>query len=195
MPAQINDTPDELHLQALLMGKVIERILKWKANIHQKITKTFEIKPVSEFMKRMRVSSLEKFDTTTYISYIYFYASEEDMEKKKTLGVFVLYVEEEYIVKLLQRLDYPIGDTDDQELIEDAIGTFCNLIAGNFKNGLTQLGYTELAMSHFSSYRNEILNGVDYCLDCQKVYEVSLNISNQKRIVGEFNMGHVAKIK
>lgn len=187
-------TAEVFYTQAVLLSKVIERLLKRKAGIRWPIKKDFELKPVSEFMKRMRVSSFDKFDTATYVSWVNLYASEEGLENGNTLGVIILYVEEEYVVDLMQKLEYPIDDYDDEELMEDASGTLCNLIAGNFKNGLTQIGYKELAMSHFSSYRNEVLNGVEYYRKQPNIYEITFTIGNEKRIVAELSLGPVPKV-
>ena len=76
-------------------------------------------------------------------------------------------------------------------LLEDACGTFCNLIAGNFKSGLTQLGYVELIMSHFSGFQNEILNGVEFHPSQKQMYEINYEIEGEKRIVTELCMGPV----
>lgn len=192
---KLNQLLDPFYVNALLLAEVVKRILDLKASMQMSKVSGFEIKPVTEFMRKMRVSSLDKFDSATYVSVINYFKNLDDMEKHKAVGTLVVYVEEEFIGDLLRKLDYPISedDEDDEKLLLDGVGTMCNLIAGNFKSGLTQLGYQELEMSHFISFRNEILNGVDYCLEQDKKYEISFEIKGKKRIVTELNLGSVPK--
>lgn len=184
--------PEAFRVQAFLLAEVVKRILKKRAEVDLSSKPVLRTKPITEFMRRMRVNSFDKFEGTTYISTVNFYFNENDMENHKALGAIVLYVPEDYIVKLLQKLNYPITDEEDQDALEDGCGTFCNLIAGNFKSGLLQLGYAELEMSHFSSFRNEILNGVEYHYPYEKEkYEISFEIGGQKSIVAELTLGPV----
>ena len=180
---------DVFYMQALTLAKVVMRILTKKASISLSKDPDIVKKPITEFMQRMRVSSLEKFETTTYISTINFYGDDKALKEHRALGAIVLYVEEEYIVELLSRLNYPDVNTFDEEAIEDACGTFCNLIAGSYKNGLTQLGFKDLTMSHFSSYRNYVLNGVEYCYGQKFKYEICLEVNGIKRIYLDLTMG------
>ena len=73
----------------------------------------------------------------------------------------------------------------------DAAGTLCNLIAGNFKAGLRQLGYIELVMSHFSGYENSILEGVEFSADQKEMYEIQFEIGGSKKIIVELSMASV----
>jgi len=186
---------DPFYVQGLLLVEVVKRILNRRAGIQlSKIKSSLEIKPITEFMQRMRISSIEKFDTTTYISTINFYSNEKKMESREALGALVLYIEGKYIAELLKKLDYPIDDPRDEETLEDGCGTLCNLISGNFKSGLTQLDYIELTMSHFLSFRNEVLDGVGYDFTKEHKYEISIMIDGIKRIMVDLTMGNIPKI-
>ncbi len=193
------DTPqpnvsDPFYVQGILLAEVIKRILNRRADIQlAKIETELALRPITEFMERMRVSSIEKFDSTTYISTINFYKSEKDQDGQRALGAIVVYIEGKYIAELLKRMDYPIDDPRDEETLLDGCGTICNLMAGNFKSGLTQLGYAELVMSHFSSFRNEVLEGVPYDIDQQNKYEVTTRIDGVKRMVADLTMGEIPK--
>lgn len=156
---------------------------------------SIEKKPVVDFMQRMRVSSLEKFEQSTFISTINFYQNLDDMENHVAIGVIIVYIPEDYIGELLKKLEYPIEDDDDEEALEAACGTICNLIAGNFKSGLTQLGYQELEMSHFSSYQNQVIDGVEYCKNRPHKYEISFSIKGNKKLVVDYNMGKIPKVE
>ncbi len=187
---------DFFYVQGLLLVEVIKRILNRRAGIQlSKIDFSLELKPITEFMQRMRVSSIEKFETTTYISTINFYANKKKMQQDEVLGTLVLYVEGTYVPEILKKLEYPIDKFDDEEILEDGCGTLCNLIAGNFKAGLTQLDYIELEMSHFISFRNEILEGVSYDFTQENKYEISIMINGVKRLMADLVMGDIPKIK
>ena len=192
-PEEIKEDLDEFYVQALMLAEVVRRILKQKADTELSRKPILELKPISHFMRRMRISSYEKFNETTYISAVNFFKTEEDMEEHNAVGAIVIYIGEDYIVRLFQDLGYPVFDEDDQESLEDACGTFCNLIAGNFKSGLAQLGYKDLFMSPFSSYRNEIINGVECDPDQLQKYEIHFEIKDKKRIVADLTMGILPK--
>lgn len=191
LPLDDNKQLDELYIQALMLSKVIRRILDKKADIKLSRNPTYILKPVTEFMNRLRVSSIEKFEEKTYISTINFYKNSADLAQHNALGALIIYVGESYLVKLIKDLNYPEVDEDDTESMVDAIGTFCNLIAGNFKAGLTQLGYIELVMSHFSGYENDVLAGVEFSPDQGAMYEIQFEIGGEKRIIAELSMSHI----
>ncbi|MBF0484747.1 MAG: hypothetical protein HQL25_08605 [Candidatus Omnitrophica bacterium] len=154
----------ELNLQARIAAEVLKRILERRAGLKLSSNPKFISRPIVEFMRRMRITSFEKFDTTTAISVINFFVGKSIENRESPIGTIVIYVEFDYLVMLLQKLGYPIEENDDSEML-DACGTLCNLIAGNFKSGLCQLGYVNLEMSHFMSFRNEIFEGVLYPAD------------------------------
>lgn len=191
IPLDDNDQLDERYIQALMLSRVIKRILKNRASIELSANPVFIEKPIAEFMNRLKVSSITKFDETTYISSINFYKDRAALDRHEALGALIIYVGASYLVELIKRLDYPEVDEDDPEAMLDAIGTFCNLIAGNFKSGLTQLGYIELVMSHFSGYENKVLLGVDFSPNETRMYEIEFEIRGEKRIVAEFSMAPI----
>jgi hypothetical protein len=182
---------DEFYVQALLLAEVFRRILRRQGALVLSKKPDIVLKPVVEFRKRMRVAGLPKFEEKTFIAYINFYRDEEDMAKHKALGVLILYIPEIYVVYLFQSLDYPVDDEDDIESIQDACGSLCNQIAGNFRAGLVQLGYQDIAMSHFLASQNDVVDGVEFCLEHTELYELSFYIKNQKRVIMDFNMGPI----
>lgn len=191
IPLDDNDQLDEHYIQALMLSRVIKRILKNRADIELSASPVFIEKPIAEFMNRLKVSSITKFDETTYISSINFYKDREALDRHEAIGALIVYVGASYLVELIKKLNYPEVDEDDPEAMLDAIGTFCNLIAGNFKSGLTQLGYIELVMSHFSGYENKVLLGVDFAPSESRMYEIEFEIRGEKRIVAEFSMAPI----
>ncbi|MBP9855452.1 MAG: chemotaxis protein CheX [Candidatus Omnitrophica bacterium] len=188
IPKDDNDRLDERYIQALMLARVVKRILKKRANIDLSSNPIFIVKPIAEFMNRIRVSSLSKFDETTYISTVNFYKSRDDLDKHDAVGVMIIYVGQSYLVELIKKLNYPDVDEDNQEVMLDSIGTLCNLIAGNFKTGLTQLGYIELVMSHFSGYENNVLMGIEFSPNETQMYEIQFEVDGKRRIVAEISM-------
>ena len=149
---------------------------------------------IIEFDGRMRADGMEKFDNEpTYVSAVNFYASEKDLGKKKTLGALIVYIQQDYIVKLLRLLQYPPVDDESEEAMLDSCGTLCNIIAGRFKSEISSAGYIEIEMSHFKNYRNNAFNGVDFCYNEYTVDEVQFFIDGKKRLVIEMSMGAVPK--
>ncbi len=187
---------DEFVVQAALLSSVVKRILKRRANVQLSTKPAYKLKNIAEFMKRMRISSIEKFNMATYISSINFFKSEKDMKENNILGTLLIYVGEDYVPTLLKRLQYldSNDDLDDGEF-EDGVGTLCNLIAGKFKEGLIQIGYSELIMSHFISYQNVALDGVEFNNKEKQVYEISYEIDKEVQIIAELCMGNVPRSK
>ena len=186
-------TLDELYLQTLLLTKAFKRILKSRAKFKLSAEPYLERVSIIEFRKRMRVWSLEKFRDTTYIATVNFYRTEEDYKKDIALGAVVLYISEEYLAYILQRLGYPDIDEDDPEELEMACGTLVNVIAGSFKSGLVQIGYEEPVMSHFSTYVGEVSGGVSYDPSQIEKYEISIEIGGVKTMMLDLTMGPTPK--
>jgi len=149
---------------------------------------------IIEFDGRMRADGMEKFDNEpTYVSAVNFYANEKDLEKQKTLGALVVYVQQDYIAKLMRKLQYPPVDDESEEAMLDSCGTLCNIVSGRFKSEISSAGYIELEMSHFRNYRNNAFNGVDFCYAEYNLYEIEFQLDGKKRMVIEMTMGAVPK--
>lgn len=182
---------DPFYIQALVLSKVVERILLKKADLRLSARPAIEKRPIVHFMKRIRINGLEKFDRKTYVSVVNYYRNREDERVHKAAGAVILYVAEEYVPLLLPRLDYLLEGYDDQEGMVDGCGAFCNLIAGNFKNGLSKIGYQELTMSNFSTHENYVVDGVEYDPRQTGIYEISFQIDGIRRIVVDLTMGPI----
>jgi len=66
---------------------------------------------------------------------------------------------------------------------------------GKFNAGLTHLGFKELIMSHFSTYVNNVPEGIGFDPTQTKKYEITLNVNRVKRIMADITMGKVPKKK
>lgn len=153
-----------------------------------------ERKTIIEYQGRMRADGMEKFDNQpTYVSCVNFYASNMDMQKKKTLGAMIVYVQQTYLSKLMRMLQYPTVDEDDEKAMLDSCGTLSNIVAGRFKSEVSKAGYVELEMSHFSNYRNSALDGVSFSPSEYDKFEIKFDLENATRLILEVSMGAVPR--
>ncbi|MBF0533183.1 MAG: hypothetical protein HQL23_08860 [Candidatus Omnitrophica bacterium] len=185
---------DAFFLQAVLLSKVVTRVLDQRGDIVLSAPPHIEKVRIVEFRRRMRVWGLDKFKEKTYIATVNFYLSDKDLEQHKAVGALVVYIGEDYIETLLKKLGYPKIEDDDESLLEDACGTFTNIVAAKFKEGLTQLGFAELVMSHFSCFQNEALNGVEFDITQKEKYEIAFEIGGYKRIVVDLTLGKMPRV-
>jgi len=189
----VDSKADDFYLQAICLTQVIVRTLEQKGGIDLSTKPLPKIRHIVAANKKMRILSLGKFEGTTYISAINFYKDDGDLEKNKALGALIIYIGEAYIVDMFEEMGYPDLDENDEDLMKDAVGTFCNIVAGKFKLALTQLDFIELEMSHFSTYIDEISDGVAYDSKQSRKYEIIFEIDDEKKIIAELTMGPTPK--
>jgi hypothetical protein len=187
------DHSSALFTMSLALAVAVRKIFREKAAIKFSKEPVIEKKPITHFMKRMRVDPMEKFNGPTVVSAIHFYKDVEHMNRGKTSGVLLTYVEIAHMASLLKLLDYPEIDEDEEEQVEDACGAICNIIAGYFKNELMTLGYPQLEMSSFESYINSVVNGVAYPLKSSHKYEINFEIGGHKKMVTEMVMAPLTR--
>ncbi len=185
---------DNLRAMAIVLAGAVRKVFE-KRGVKFTSRPILERKPVVEFMKRMRVFGMEKFPSPTYISTINFFISKKEMDKKEALGVIALYIEQDFMARLIKLLNYPQIDEDDEEQVKDAGGAICNLIGGQFKTDLSLMGFWELEMSHFSSYRNSAAMGVPFYHKVLEKFELSFYLKGEKRLVMEISMGPIPRVK
>ena len=145
------------------------------------------------FSGRLRIDAMEKFNQTTILSVVHYFKSQADLDKHKPVGLLIIYLERNYVPEMLRLLQYPYIDSDDDRDVFDGVGAIINLIAGHFKNELKALGYEDLAMSHFQSFINKVLQGVEYPRGQTDRYELSFVIDDKKRLVVEMVMAPLVK--
>ena len=149
---------------------------------------------IIEYKGKMRADGMEKFNNRpTYVSAINYYANKVEMEKKKALGVVIVYVEPGYMAKMMKLLQYPPVDEEDEDALQDSCGTLCNIVAGRYKSEISKAGYIELEMSHFITSRNSVVPGVNFCFSEFDKYEIAFDLNGTKRLVLEISMGNVPK--
>lgn len=181
---------------AVLAGALrqgITKLLKERTEGQLPVKSKIEEKNIIEFMRKMRVDSIDKFTQPAFVSTVNYYANDQEMAKKKALGALVIYVEEDYVPVLLRTLKYPQVDYKQDDALKDACGTLANLIAGRFKNEMLALGFLDLEMSHFTNYRKSAMLGVDFDNRQTKKFEITFFIHDAKRLIVELTMGQVPK--
>jgi len=189
-----NNSQDELNTQALMLAKVVRRILEKEGDIILSKDPELKLKPIVDFNKKMRVGTLEKFNIRTFISTVNFYESKEKMDAHVAHGIIIIYLAEDYIEELFKKLHYKSNlDADDEEASQEICGKFANVILENFKTSMSQSGYQDLTMSLFSTYVNRVDEGVEAYLANPVFYEISFYIRDKKRLVIDFNLGPVTK--
>lgn len=142
-------------------------------------------KPIIQFIRRMRVDAMEKFNSTTVFSVIEFAPNEEGLEKQVYMVTLVVYLEQKFLPEFLRLLQYPYIDSDDEMEVKDGCGTVANIIGGQYKRELAVLGYKDMMMSHFESEINTAVDGVGIPDGPTEKYEISFEVDGTKRLVVE----------
>lgn len=142
-------------------------------------------RPITQFVYRMRVDAMEKFNVTTVFSVVEFAVNEGRLEKQEYAITLIIYLEQKFLPEFLRLLQYPYVDFDDEREVRDGCGAIANLIAGQYKKEMIRLGYKDFTMSHFDSYINTAVDGVKIPNAATEKFEISFEIEGIKRLVVE----------
>jgi len=157
----------------------------------EKSATTFSAEPiiernlVTQFVQKMRVDAMEKFNSTTVFSALQFALNEQGLERQEYLVTLVVYLEQKFLPEFLRLLKYSYIDSDDEAEVKDGCGTLVNLIAGQYKREMANLGYKDLMMSHFDSFINTAPDGIGIPKGTTEKYEISFEVEGTKRLVVE----------
>lgn len=194
LPKLKTDTSEHLFTLSLALTAAIKKTLFERSETKFSQEPVIEKKPIIQFVKRMRIDALEKFNQTSVFSAVHFYV-DEGADKSRPCGVIIIYVEQKFVPELLRLLKYPYVDYDDDNEVKDGCGAILNLIAGQFKKEISGLGYVDLEMSYFKSFINTAADGIEFPSDQNQKYEISFHIDGAKRIVIEMVMSVIDKNK
>lgn len=189
----VNPSPDGLLDYTRVLAASVRKMLLAKGGLELSRNPVLRQKEIVAFRRRIRVDALEKFNARTVFSVIKFYVDVAAMDADTPVGALIVFIEAEYVPRLLSHLEYPAVEEDDDAAILDGCGTLTNLIAGYFVKDLYDMGCVHLQMSYFDSYFNTAPNGVAFAPEQTMKYEISFVISGEKRLVAELTMGHVPK--
>lgn len=148
-------------------------------------------KDILEYNSRMRVFPMEKFNGPAYVATINFYFSPKDLESENAVGTFVLYVKEEIAEKISRALGHGARDAENEDLLLDNCGEFCNVLASGVKKELVGLNYADLTISAPTKHKNTVPEGVQFDYSLFKRQEITFTFWGQKCIVVEACMGWV----
>lgn len=178
---------------SLVLVTATKKILRQKGDIYLSAEPDIHEKEIVQFARRMRVDGLEKFGVRTVVASVNFYLDKNHMDHEQAIGVLVLYIPQEYIARLMWLMDYGRIKEDDDGESKESCGAVANLIAGCFVNELSANGYVFLQMSHFATYINTAVDGIDFYPQENVKHEIEFFIRDEKRLVAELSMGHLKK--
>lgn len=170
---------------ALALSAAMKKILFGRSETTFSSEPVLEKKMITQFLNRMRIDAMEKFNSTTVFSVLQFSANEEGMRRQEYILTVIVYLEQKYLPEFLRLLQYPYIDSDDEIEVRDGCGTLANLIAGQYKKEMANLGYKDLTMSTFQSYINTCPDGVGIPKGLTEKYELSFDVDGIKRLVIE----------
>ena len=188
-----NFCPESLSDYARVLAAAVRKMLLLKGGLELSRDPVFREKEITSFRRHIRVDALEKFNARSVFSVVKFYSDVAAMEADTPVGALIVFIEAEFVAKLLWHLEYPRIDDDDDDAILDGCGTLTNLIAGHFVKSLNDQGCVHLQMSHFDSYINTALDGIAFAPDQTRKYEISFLISGEKRLVAELTMSRIPR--
>ncbi|MBF0122143.1 MAG: hypothetical protein HQL21_01890 [Candidatus Omnitrophica bacterium] len=177
-----------LYDMSMILATSVSKMLRVKGDIYLSSEPAIKERRIVQFARRMRVDGLEKFGSRTVFSSVTFHLDRELMEQGKALGALIVYIPVDYIARLMWLLEYGRIDEDDELVVMDACGTITNLVAGYFVKELSANGYIFLEMSHFESFINTAINGVNFSSDQDVKDEIEFFIKGDKKIVAELTM-------
>jgi hypothetical protein len=180
--------PDTLS-QALLT--VMQKILSRANNLPQTQPPAVEANEITEYEGRMRVSGFEKLNSTCYVSAVNFYLNQADMDKHKTKGALVLYIETENSGKFYKALDIKFADDEDDASMMEACGNMVALIGEMLKTEINNKGYAQLLVSKPVNYKNNILKGIEISRDQKMKHELGFYYFKHKAIVVELSLAPI----
>ena len=173
---------------SLVLATSVAKMLRVKGDIYLSSEPVVKERRIVQFARRMRVDGLEKFGSRAVFSSVTFHIDRDRMEHEKAIGALIIYIPVDYIARLMWLLEYGRIDEDDELVVMDACGTITNLIAGYFVKELSANGYIFLEMSHFESYINTAVNGINFSPDEDIKDEIEFFIKGDKKVVAELTM-------
>jgi hypothetical protein len=185
--------PQDLGILSAALAAAVKKILKDRGGIFLSQEPETVEKNIVEFGRRMRVDALEKFGDRTVFSAVKFYVDGAHMSRDEAAGALVVYIPVMHLAHFLKMLEYPEIDEEVDEALMDGCGTVANLIAGAFVKDIAKIGFGFLQMSHFETYINTAVNGIEFSPEEKIKHEITFMINGQKRLVAELTMGRIPK--
>ncbi len=184
----------ELEQYAEVLKRSVIALFKERGNVVFTKPPQLTRRPIIEYEGKIRADGMDKYNNeVAYVSAVNFYSDVAALEKKKPLGVLVVYVQFEFLPRLMKLLQYPPIDDEKEQALLDSIGTLCNIVSGRFKSEIKAAGYKDLEMSHFINYRNNAVVGVSYNPKESEYYEMVCEIEGKRRLAIDLTMSPIPK--
>ena len=184
---------EELKVQANALVEIVKDIFDKKAGIKFNPAPAVERRDLIEWQGKMRIAGMEVFNASTYISYINYYLSEADKQKKNALGAVVLYILEEQLFSVITKLGYPKVDDENPEELKEGCGRICVDMANDFQKKLAAMGYPALVMGAVDNNRNTVPVGVSFNVKEYDKFVTSFCLNDKKVIAVELTLGPMPK--
>jgi hypothetical protein len=170
---------------ALALSAAVKKVFFEKSGLTFSNEPVLEKKQIAQFDGSMRVDAMEKFNATTVFSVIQFAADQAGLGREQYLMTLIVYLEQKFLPEFLRLMKYSYIDSDEDSEVKDGCGTFVNLIAGQYKKELANLGYKDFMISAFQSHINTTPEGVRIPQGVMEKYALSFEVEGARRLVVE----------
>ena len=185
----------ELKPFAEALGEVISSMFDKKGGIKFSAKPSIERKDIIEWQGKMRIAGMEKFNEPTFISFVNYYLSEQDKQKKSVLGAVIIFVIEGQLVSILNKLGYPKVDDESETEMKEGCGKLCQDIGEAFKAKIGAMGYAEPLMTIPENYRSNVPQGVSFNFKEYDKFELNFSLENKKVLVIEMTLGPIRRLR
>ncbi len=136
-----------------------------------------EICDVIEYKGRMRITSFDKFQASSFVTAVSFYGDEDNLkEEKNARATLTVSVKEEEAVRLLTGIGQKDFDEEDAEAVLEECGKLSVAFAEKFQTHLSKSGYMKFVMSEPIKTKNSIPQGVNFPFKMYKYLEVQFEL-------------------
>ena len=172
------------------MGRMLEKMGAISPSEEPKI----EESEIIEYDGKMRVSGMEKFNASSFVSVVNFYLNQGDMQRQqRPRGALVLFFEAENASKFLKAFGMRFADDEDDKSLMTACGETCEAVAAEFKGELARKGYVDLAVSKPRNYKNNVIEGIEYSPDQKTKQTISFFYFKTKTIAADLTMADLPR--
>ncbi len=151
-----------------------------------------EKRDIIEYERRMRASSVDKFNAPAYTAAANFYRTAGDRQGRNAAGVVILSLKEgsEPVIK---RAGIRNFDEDDYEVVSEKCGELCEKFAKEFLNALAAAGFPQLIVSEAVHHRNNIPGGVEFSYDQYEEYQLVFHLKALPVMVVDISLAQLPK--
>lgn len=164
--------------------KTIKTMSSEKFTTEPRITK----RSIIPWRGKMKLFPMEKFHVPAFISVVHYYINQEDERRERPFATLLLYVEMVYTYNFLKNMGIAVQGrqvdrydeiSEEDKLLADCVGELMNIIAGNCRGELKNVGYPEFIMSIPQNYVYEIPDGVTVPAKIDDRYEFFFPIKHK----------------